>query len=220
MRRLTAFFSRFWTIATLVYVASAILWLAPTSLNPAHRLLEGRNDATLTLTQWRGEAYLGQNPWTARSNKMIAAPEGVPLPRSVNYLSPIEPAFNWTFRYVVGWVFAFNLYLFFGLVGSALAFAFLMRRVGLSPPVALVGGYLFAFDPWMMAHARLGDDFQPWILALLLAACLGVSRRRTTVAAALVGLCVGVGFLTHPYMGLLAIFVAGVYLIYELVRLG
>lgn len=201
MRRLARYI-----FALVLYLAVTAAYFGPLLIHLDSSVLVGFSDATLAIRGYDIADAAGATPFTFRHDALNGAPEGVPVLPQTQIAQPIQPAVIWVLRDLVGTVAALNLFLLVGVVLTAFAgFALLdWARLGMLP--SLFGGFVIAFNPWMVERAIAGHVafMHAWCLVLLLAALTKLRIVRTLPWAALAGLAYGLCFLVAAYMGLLA----------------
>lgn len=206
--------------AFVLFLLLTILWNLPIAVDPAHTVLRGPADGTLTIRgNWATEAA-GKNPFTATRDNLNGAPEGIPYFNAVTWTAPVQGGVVLLLHYLFGWIAAWNLFLMLGfLLTGFLAFV-LLDELGFHPLASLFGGYVLAFNPWMFERAWAGHAafVHPWVFVLLLLTLLRMSRARSFASALIAGCAYGLTFLYAAYFGLLATVLVLAYFVYELIR--
>lgn len=208
-----------YSLALAVYLLTTFLYFAPLVAHPGSRALVDFSDATEAIRTYDVIAASGANPFTFRHDVLNGAPEGMPFFPQTQIAQPVQPVAIWLLRDLVGTAAAFNLFLLAGFVLTALA-GFLVldwARFGLLP--SLFGGFVVAFNPWMVERAISGHVafMHGWTLVLLLAALAKLRTTRVLRWAALAGLAYGFCFLMAAYVGLLATALVLAFLVVDLV---
>ena len=193
-------------IAFAIYVVLTCAYFAPLIAHLNSHALSGFNDATRAIRDYDVIAAAGSTPFTFGHDLLNGAPEGLPLLPQTQIAQPIQASVIWVLRDVVGTVAALNLFILAGFVLTGFAgFALLdWARLGMLP--SLFGGFVVAFNPWVVENAMSGAIafLHGWTLILLLGALTKLRGVRTLRWAALAGLAYGLCFLMASYMGLLA----------------
>jgi hypothetical protein len=194
-------------IALAIYVAAALVWLAPLVVHFGSAVLNGPTDAVLALSDYWAAGETGETPLTFDHNPYVGAPEGVPRSTAVSVANALQPLAFLGLEPVIGDVAAWNVLTIGAFFLSALAACALLLYLGFSFPTALLGGYVFGFSPWMFARALEGHAGMQhlWVLPLLFGAFLLQRRTGHLGAAAFVGALLAVGFYLHSYIGLMGI---------------
>lgn len=207
-------------VALLLFAAFTALWFNRLLLHAGSAVLYGPNDESYGIRQYWGAEFLHLNPFTETRDPLNGAPEGLPIATAVQVANFMIPATIWTLHYVVGFTAASNIYLLGGLVLTGFSAYLLLERLGLHPVAAFYAAYAFTFNPWMLTRAGAGHSgfMQAWIFPLLVAAMLYVHRRRTVVAAILVGLVLALAFYDNSYYGLMAGLVFAIFWIVDFAR--
>ena len=191
-------------------------------LHPGSRIACCTADGTSTLRDYWAASVQHRNPFSFSFDALDGAPQGlVRTPATVLANGGLQTAFVWWLRGPLGAVAAWNLFLFLGVVATAIATFVLLERLGCSFTASLFGAYVFAFSPYAFERAYAGHLglLQNWVLVLVAGALLGLRERRSLTRAAAVGAAVALAFYVSAYQGLLAGFAAFVFLAVELVRL-
>jgi hypothetical protein len=192
--------------ALVLYLAVTCVVFAPLLAHPDSRVLQGLSDATQAIRTYDVMAETGKTPFTFRHDPLNGAPEGTTETPETAVAAPVQHAVIWGLRGAVGTVAALNLYILAGFVLTGYAgFALLdWARLGTLP--SLFGGYVVAFNPWMVERAIAGHVgfVHGWGLILLLALLTKLRIRRTPWWAVAAGAAYGVCFLLASYTGLLA----------------
>lgn len=194
-----AFAFALYLVVTCVYFASIVAHLDS-------RVIGTFGDATLAIRDYDVAGAAGANPFTFSYDRINGAPEGASLLPQTQIAQPVQPAFIWVFRDLFGTVAALNLYMLSGLLLTAFAGFVLLDwgRFGLVP--SLFGGFVMAFNPYMIERAIAGHVgyAHGWALVLLVAALTKLRTVRTLRWALIAGGAYGFCFLLAAYMGLLA----------------
>jgi hypothetical protein len=212
-RRRAAFAFLFFLLLTLV-------WYAPLVIHLSGAVLVGPADSTLSIRSYWAINHQHGDPFTFTHDNLNGAPEGVPWYRAVAVAQPVQTIATWIPHSWIGFVGGFNLFLLAGIVLTGFFAFVLLDRLGFHPVVALYGGYVLAFNPWMFMRAFAGHAafLHVWIFLAMILCLLEMSRTRQVRWAALAGLCFGGTFLISSYFGLLGTLVFGLYFLYEFVR--
>jgi len=193
-------------LALVLYLAVTGAYFAPLIAHPGSSVLVGFSDATQAIRTYDVTAALGATPFTFHHDPLNGAPEGMPMLTQPVIAQPIQHSVIWALRGPLGTVAAFNAFLLAGFVLTAFAgFALLdWARLGMLP--SLFGGFVMAFNPWMVERAVSGHVafMHGWTLIVLLGLLAKLRLSRTLRWAMLAGLCYGLCFLFAAYMGLLA----------------
>jgi hypothetical protein len=193
-------------VALALFLLTTCVYFAPLIFHLDSRALVGFSDATSQIRDYDVMDAAGANPFTFRHDALDGAPEGVPTLPQPAIAQPVQHSVVWMLRYVVDTAAALNLFLLAGFVLTGFAgFALLdWARFGMVP--SLFGGFVMAFNPWMVERAISGHVafIHGWTLILLLAVLAKLRVARTLRWAALAGLAYGLCFLLAAYMGLLA----------------
>jgi hypothetical protein len=195
-----------WGIAAAAFLAVTCIYFAPLIGHLDSRVLGTFGDATQAIRTYDVMAREGKNPFTFVRDPLNGAPEGMPVLAQPQIAQPVQSVAIWVLRDVVGTVAALNLFFLAGFVLTSFAVFVLLdwARFGMLP--SLFGGFVVAFNPWMVERAIAGHVafMHGWALVLLLAALTKLRGTRTLKWGALAGLAYGLCFLVAAYMGLLA----------------
>lgn len=143
--------ARISAVSLLFYSAVAVLQFRDTWASPRGRWIgvDGDPPTQMWFLTWPPSALLaGDNPfYTSHLNY----PDGVNL--MWNTLMPLAGIVLAPVTWALGPVFAWNLLVTGGVVLSAWTACLLAHRYSRSWPASTVGGLVFGFSPYMMAHA-------------------------------------------------------------------
>ena len=205
-------------VAFALYLLLNCLFFAPLIAHPNSRVLQGFGDATEGIRDYDVMAAAGSTPYTFRHDALNGAPEGMPMLPQTQIAQPAQSAAVWVLRGVTGTVAAFNIFFFAGILLTAIAGFALLDWAGLGMVPSLFGGFVVAFNPWMIERAAAGHVafVHGWTLILLLAALTKLRGARTLRWAAIAGLAYGVCFLFSAYMGLIATSLVAAFVIVDL----
>ena len=213
---------RAWAAALVVFVLAFALWFRPLVLHPGSRVTFGFGDATGTLRDDWSATTQHRNPLTFRLDRLEGAPEGQVLaPAADIWGAGIQSGFVWGLGQVLGFIGAWNLFMFLGFVGSGIAMFALLVRLGCRAGAALFGAYVFSFNPFTFEQAYAGHIayLQNWVLVVLVAALFRLREKRSMASAALVGAAVALSFYVAAYDGLFAGLIVFVFALVECSRL-
>jgi len=204
----------------VAFSAVTILWLLPLVAHLGSSVSNEASDATSGARDYWAAEREGATPFTLDHDRLMDAPEGTDVSAAVQIANGIQPAFVLVAKELVGFVAALNLYMLLGFVLSGFLMFVLLDRLGLHVLASAFGGYVYAFNPYMFAKLEAGHAglVHAWIFPLLALLLLGLGRRRTLGAAALVGAGIAVAFYLHSYYGLFALVLAGVFMVVDLIR--
>ena len=210
------------TVALLVFILLTAAWFWTITFDPAGKILRGPADGTLTIRGDWATSVQGKNPFNATHDYLNGAPEGIPYLNAITWLSPVQGGINLLFHYAVGWLAAWNLFILLGFVLTGFVTFLLLDSLDFHPLASFFGGYVMAFNPWIIDRAEAGHAafVHVWIFPALMLVLLRMSRLRTARSAAVVGLFYGLTFLFAAYDGLIASVLLGTYLIVELIRVS
>jgi hypothetical protein len=207
--------------ACVFFVAALALAFHVLLVHPGSRLACCFGDGTSSIRVYWAAAKAHSTPFTF-NDALNGAPQGFPsAPVTTLALSGVQTAFVWVFRTTLGFVGAWNTFLFIGILGTALAMFALLRRLGCTFFASLFGSYVFAFSPYELERAYAGHLglMQGWVLVLCVAALLRFRAQRTLARAAVVGAAIALAFYLSAYEGLLASVLVFAFLLVELARL-
>jgi hypothetical protein len=208
--------------ALILFVLVTVIWFHGVVLHPESRVECCISDGTSTIRDYWAASVQHRNPFTFTHDALSGAPEGTArTPATLLAAGGIQTAVVWGLHGLLGLVGAWNAFLFFGLIATAVATFALLERLGCNFIASLYGGYVFAFSPYVFERAYAGHLglMQDWVFVLVVAAMLRLRRHRTLASAALVGLTIALAFYNSAYEGLLAAVVAGAFFLADLARL-
>ena len=206
--------------AFLAYALLTLALLWPMIVNLKSTVLGGPADSTMAIRGYWAIHEQGGTPFSFEQDYLDGAPEGVPYHSAVAIAQPIQSLAVWTLQPLLGFIGAFNVFLIIGFVLTGFFGFALLDRLEMHPLTSFFGGYVLAFNPWMLERAFAGHAAfnHVWIFLVLILALLRMSERRTIASAALAGACAGGTFLFAAYFGLLGAIVVAVYFVFELLR--
>ncbi len=208
--------------ALLLFAFAVAVFFHELVLHPGSRIACCTADGTSTLRDYWAASVQHSNPFSFSFDALDGAPQGlVRTPATVLANGGLQTAFVWWLRGPLGAVAAWNLFLFLGVIATAIATFALLDRLGCSFTASLFGAYVFAFSPYAFERAYAGHLglLQNWVLVLVVGGLLRLRERRSLARAAAVGAALALAFYVSAYQGLLAGFAAFVFLAVELVRL-
>jgi hypothetical protein len=166
---------------------------------------------------WWSLAEQHGNPFTTARDLLINAPEGVSVNRAVYIGNGLFQGFWWFGGLTIGWVAAYNLFDLLVFVASGIAAFVLFDRLRFGVWPALFGAYVFTFNPnhieKMYSSAPLAAT---GVLPLVLVALFVRRRSPTGRNAIFVGLALLAAFYLNSYLGLFAVWMAGVFIAVEI----
>ena len=186
--------------ALLIYLASAVVLFSSAWGDPLHRSAGGPGDAQLFMWMLGWVPYSISHGLNPLFTDYLIYPSGANLFWTLIPILPglvLAPVMAW-----LGPVAAYNLAITVALAGSAWCAyfainAFVKDRLG-----SFLGGWLFGFSPYMLAHAlghiNLVICMTPPLAMLLLAELLVWQRRRAWIPGLLLGLLGAAQLLTTP----------------------
>lgn len=209
--------------AIAVYGAALVFWFWPLLAHFGSAILGGPGDGTLSIRVYSEMSHETLNALGPHHDAGIGAPQGESIDAALTAATPLQAEFVIVGARVIGVVAAWNLFTVLAFVGASVLMFVLLRmlRVGLAP--ALLGGYVYAFNPWQFEKAIEGHAMlaQSWLLPLLFIALLRLHRSPTPLAALGVGAAVALAFYTSAYYLLFAATLATVFaIVATLVRGG
>jgi hypothetical protein len=151
-------------LAFVVYLALAVIFTLPGSLHPTRTLLgEGGDNYQHAWFIWEFARAIthGHNPFRT---DLIHYPVGANLTWAT--FDPLGGALALPLSVFLGPVLTYNLSLIFQLALSAFVARLLFLRIAEHASAATVGGMVFGFSPYMLAHALAGH------LSLVTAFCI------------------------------------------------
>jgi hypothetical protein len=209
-----------WGFATVVYVATTLLYFAvPISGSFGEKLLgtsQWSPDNTLNaaILEWGARAV------SSRSAVLFDWPPGYPVH---NTLAGTEVLVGWQLLFLpqrllgVSIVAAYNVCFLFSFIVSGLAANLLARRYGVAPAGALIAGFVFAFAP---QHVGQAVQFQSlaicWLPLGIVAFERAVSERGIGVIVLLAAIVV-ITVLSSLYYGVFLVIILGAWYVVGLV---
>lgn len=158
----------------------------------------------------------GGTPFTTPRDHLINAFEGVPVNRAVYIANFLFQGFWWFGGLLFGWAAAYNLFDVLAFASTGLAAFALLERVGLRSSAALFGAYVFTFNP---NHFEKFYSSAPLAAtAILPLVVLGLFAKRAAPSArnaVVVGLLLLAAFYLNSYLGLFAVWAAGVFAVLD-----
>ena len=207
--------------ALLFFTVATGVWFHALVLHPESRIACCIGDGTSFLRDYVTATAQHQNMLSFAHDSYNGAPEGTDRPPAALIANAgLQTLVVSALRGPIGLVPAWNLYALVGLLGTALAVFWLLRRLGCTTVPALFGGYVVAFSPYALERLYAGhlSLMQNWVFVLVIAAILELRDRRTYVSASVVGVTIGLAFYVSAYQGLLAGLAALTFLVVELWR--
>jgi hypothetical protein len=192
------------------------------TLHPGSRLAGSFADGSGSIRDYALESVQHRTPFTITHDGFNGAPEGtLRTPATTLAAAGLQTAFVWELRGVFGLVGAWNLFMFIGLVGTALAMFILLESLGCSFVPALFGSFVFGFGPYTLEHAYAGHLglIQNWVFVLVVAAMIHLRKARSFGSGAIAGATIALAFYNSAYLGLFASVIALAFVVPELWRL-
>lgn len=188
--------------------------------HPDARSLRGPSDVTSAVRSYWSMEKRGLNPFTARRDPYLGAPEGTPTSTGVAVANAAQPLFVWTVKGATGLLGALNVFMLLGLVLTAALTFVLLDRLGVHPLGSAFGALAFAFNAYLIRKAVYGHAplVHAWVFPALVLAFLRLRRLRTTGAAVAAGVVLAAAFYVHDYYGAIAWLLALVLVAVELAR--
>jgi hypothetical protein len=198
--------------ALLIYLASAIALFSSAWVDPLHRSAGGPGDAQLFMWMLGWVPYSIGHGLNPLFTDYLIYPSGANLFWTLIPILPgvvLAPVMAW-----LGPVAAYNLAITLALAGSAWCAyyainAFVKDRLG-----SFLGGWLFGFSPYMLAHAlghiNLVICMTPPLAMLLLAELLVWQRRGAWIPGLVLGLLGSAQLLTTPEILFTTGFIGGI----------
>lgn len=208
--------------ALLFFLIATAVWFHGVVLHPQTRIACCIGDGTSFLRDYVTASAQHQNMLTFSHDAANGAPEGtVRAPASLLANAGLQTLVVSALRGPIGLVTAWNVFALLGLVGTAMAVFWLLRRLGCSMVPSLFGGYVIAFSPYALERLYAGhlSLMQNWVFVVVSAAVLWLRERRTFGRAAVVGATIGLAFYVSAYQGLLSSVAVLVFLLVDLARL-
>lgn len=207
-------------VVFIAFFLAMAVWFHRLMFHFNDAVLYGPNDESYGIRQYWSAAFEHKTPFTQTRDPLNGAPEGLEMGAAIQIANAVIPTTIWVLHYAVGFTGASNIFLLGGIVITAFSFYILLERLGMHPFAAFYGGYAFALNPWIMERAGAGHSgfMQGWIFPLLVAVMLYAHRRRTLVAAILVGLTLAFSFYVNSYFGLMSGVLWAVFWIADLVK--
>jgi hypothetical protein len=171
------------------YAGLALLLFGETWRDPGHRIVGGHGDGEASI--W----YLTWAPWALAhgQNPLLTHQMGFPAGANLMWHTPqtLTALLAWPVTAVAGPVLAYNAMMTLGPALSAwCAFLVIRRHVATRLP-AVLGGLLYGFSPYMLAHSvghlNLTTVWIPPLLLLVLDEVLVRQRRSALLGGAAVG---------------------------------
>ena len=197
-------------------LATALTW--PLMLDLRSRIFGRFGDSLGTIwSLWRDQVY-GFHPVGVQTVEYLGAPLGFTRNATTDLLSLAVGFPGWILSAIVGEIAAYNLLVVSGLALSGAAMYWLGRRLGAEPLAAGWAGLVFTMFPWHLERAA-GSPGQTHLEALPLIVIAGLhwaeggsdpAVERSWTRAGWVAGALLLGLVTDPYVGLMALVVAGV----------
>jgi len=194
-----------------------VVFTWPLVLHFNSAVLGAPGDVPNGLRVWWSLSAQHGDPFTSARDHFINAPEGVPVNRAVYLANGLFQGFWWFGGQLIGWAAAYNLFDLIAFAGAGVAAFILFDRLELGVLPALFGAYVFTFNP---NHVEKVYSSAPLaataVLPLLLLALFAKRRSPSRKNALLVGAALLAAFYLNTYIGLFAIWTAGVFALVEL----
>jgi len=198
--------------ATLTYVALAIAAFLPVGPFDDGRMVSRLPSDTLAVGWFLAwPAYALAHTHNVLFTSWLDFPTGVNLP--VNQSMPLLGVVMAPVTLLFGPFATINLTLRLGFVVSALAMYYVLRRFCVRDLAAFLGGLLYGFSPFVVAHSAVNQDFT-WVplppLILLAVYALAHDERRGVLAPGLLlGTAVAAQLYLNPEVAVDTLVVAG-----------
>jgi hypothetical protein len=202
-------------LASIVYAAAIAFWFGPLLVHLGTAVLGSPGDGTSSIRVYDATSHAGQNILSFDRDLGIAAPQGETADAALSAVTPIQAEFVTLASHLVGGVVAWNVFILLAFAATAIGTFALLKDIGVSFLPALLGGYVFAFNPWQFEKAIVGHAMlvQTWIFPLLLWLLLRLRRRPGTRPAIAVGAVIAVAYYETAYLLLFAATVTAVFAI-------
>jgi hypothetical protein len=204
----------------MVYAAAIAFWFGPLLIHLGTAVLGSPGDGTSSIRVYDATSHAGQNILSFDRDLGIAAPQGETADAALSAVTPIQAEFVTLASHLVGGVVAWNLFILLAFAATAIGTFALLKDIGVSFVPALLGGYVFAFNPWQFEKAIVGHAMlvQTWIFPLLLWLLLRLRRRPGIRPAIAIGVVIAVAYYETAYLLLFAATVATVFAIVAALR--
>jgi hypothetical protein len=176
----------------------------------------GPSDVPNGIRVWSSLLLQHGSPFTTARDHFINALAGVPVNRAVYIANGLFQGFWWFGGQLIGWIAAYNVFDLGAFAAAGVATFVLFDRLGFGGSAALFGAYVFAFNP---NHVEKFYSSAPLVatgvLPLLLLALFAKRRDPTAMRAVAVGAMLLVAFYLNSYLGLLALWLTGVFVVVD-----
>lgn len=200
----------------LAFVGLVLADTWPWAAHFGTRILGGPGDEPTGIRLFWSLHTQHTTPFTATADKLIAAPDGVPITRAVYVANFIYQGFTWYGGELIGWAAAYNVFDLIAFASAGLAAYVLFERLGVGALASSFGALVFAFNPNHVEKAYSSAPLAATAtLALTLIALVAHRRMRSASRAVGIGASLLFAFYVDTYLGLFAAWIVVVFLVVD-----